>query len=90
MKFSCNPTVTLYWSAVDDASGIDEYQWVLEAMSFSTEQYSVVASGSTSDNSVTVSTETCTNYRWTVRAVDNAGNTGSYAAPFQFFMSPPG
>ncbi len=90
MQFSCNPSVTLYWSTVDDASGIDEYQWVLEAMNFSTEQYSVVASGSTSDNSVNVSTETCTNYRWTVRAVDNAGNTGSYAAPFQFYMSPPG
>ena len=86
----CGRAVTLSWSAVDDASGIAEYQWVVEAMAFSTEQYSVVASGSTEGTSVSVSLEACTYYRWTVRAVDNAGNTGSYAPAFQFSLSEPG
>ena len=82
---NCNKQVGLDWSAVDDPSGIAEYQWVLEVMD-QTETFVPLSSGSTSDTSVTVNLNGCNYFRWSVRAKDGAGNTGPFA-PFNEFSN---
>ena len=74
----CGVSPTLVWNPVSDASGIDHYEWVLE---YSTDSitYGFFSSGSTAGASDVAPSAGCGYYRWRVRAVDGAGNPGSYS-----------
>jgi murein DD-endopeptidase MepM/ murein hydrolase activator NlpD len=78
---SCPTSVTLTWSQVNDPSGIARYEWQMERLNPSTGGYEYFAGGSTSARSVSVPLG-CGRYRWRVRAVDGAGNTGAFS-PWQ-------
>ncbi len=86
-EFLCSESVDLSWSAVDDPSGIDRYEWELEYSSDgSTGSYRLDSgrSGSADGTSVTISGFSCdaeTWYRWRVRAIDGAGNEGDFFNP---------
>jgi hypothetical protein len=71
----------LAWSAVSDPSGIDQYQ--LEAQRHSGDGVWHAVSGSPwnglSGTSRSISVECGWTYRWRVRAVDGAGNTGAWS-----------
>jgi len=78
---SCPSGVTLTWLQVNDPSGIARYEWELERFNPSSGGYEYYANGSTSGRSADVSLG-CGRYRWRVRAVDGAGNAGSFS-PWQ-------
>lgn len=80
----CSPTMNLSWDEVEDASGIDFYEWQLEIYTQSTGSFTPLASGDASGTSAAIQVDCKSAYRWRVRAVDNAGNVGSYSN-FQTF-----
>ena len=80
----CSPTINLSWNAVEDASGIDHYEWQLDIYSNSSGDFVSLSSGETSETSATVQDDCKSTYRWRVRAVDNAGNVGPYSAYQRF------
>jgi murein DD-endopeptidase MepM/ murein hydrolase activator NlpD len=85
--------VTLQWTAVTDASGIKQYTWTLDRMDLysggTPVPYTPFKSNSTDQLQRTTNVP-CGLYRWTVRAVDNAGNVGPPAAFGYFEAGPPG
>lgn len=90
-QLACQRQLNLVWSSVSDPSGIEEYQWVVQVLNPQNETFVTVASGSTEGTSVNVTlTAGCQYYRFTVRAVDGAGNVGPYAPYNEFSLSGPG
>jgi hypothetical protein len=78
----CPKRVTLRWDQVSDPSGIEEYRWVFQMFQPNQEAYTTIASGSTGGTSANVNISNGCNsesYRFTVRAVDGAGNVGPFA-----------
>ncbi len=86
VNLSCVSSTTVMWNAVSDASGIAQYQ--VEVQRHAGDNNWQAASGSPltgiGGTSTNVSTECGWTYRWRVRAVDGAGNTGSWSEWFQF------
>jgi hypothetical protein len=87
--FECTDSVALVWDEVDDPSGIDRYQWrVEEGGDELSGGYDFFRSGDATGRSVRLVEFICrdedTWYRWRVRAVDNAGNTGEYTRYYYF------
>jgi hypothetical protein len=87
---ACIPSLNLSWNAVQDASGIDFYEWQLEVSAQSSGSYTPLASGDVTGTSVTVQVDCKRAYRWRVRAVDNAGNVGAYSDFQNFSWAPSG
>jgi hypothetical protein len=86
VSLSCVSSTTIMWNAVSDPSGIDQYQ--VEVQRHAGDNNWQAASGSPltgiGGTSTSVSTECGWTYRWRVRAVDGAGNAGSWSEWFQF------
>lgn len=80
-ELACGETVTLAWDAVEDESGIAAYEWEVETSESGTEDtYTSAESGNSTETSAELTDLACgVWYRWRVRAVDAAGNTGDYA-----------
>jgi murein DD-endopeptidase MepM/ murein hydrolase activator NlpD len=80
VSLACASTATLGWSPVTDPSGIVHYEWALESSITGEDGIWFLAdSGQTSGTSVSSTISCGIWYRWRVRAVDGAGNTGPYA-----------
>jgi hypothetical protein len=84
--YACNQ-VTLHWTAVSDPSGIGGYEVNLQVYGHSSEQWErfgpyLIISETSMD--VTWWLSTGNSYRWSARAVDNAGNEGQ-ASPWRYF-----
>lgn len=89
--FDCNASVELSWSIPNDASDIDRYEWELDISTDGRDgAYSLTRNGDVEDPFVTLSSLKCpadtTWYRWRVRAVDGADNTGDFFAPEAHFQ----
>lgn len=84
----CVSSVMLRWEAVSDDSGIAEYQVVVQRHAGDNNWSGASGSpftgigGTQKENSVECGWE----YRWRVRAIDGAGNTGSWSGWFTFVI----
>lgn len=80
LTLSCRSSQTLTWLPVDDESGIDYYQ--VEAQTHSGDNNWSPIGGSpftVYDKTTNVPVDCGWYYRWRVRAVDGAGNVGSWS-----------
>jgi hypothetical protein len=79
---SCVSQAKLAWNAVSDPSGIDEYRVQVERHSGDNNWQPISGSPfrNLSSTSLNVSVECGWYFRWRVRAVDGAGNVGSFSS----------
>jgi hypothetical protein len=87
-SLTCAASVTMSWSAVSDPSGIAQYQ--VEAQRHSGDGVWHAVSGGPwtgiSGTSRSIGVECGWTYRWRVRAVDGAGNTGAWSGWSSFVV----
>lgn len=86
VSLSCTASTTLLWEAVSDPSGINQYQVDIQRHSGDLNWQSLSGSpfGGLAATQYSVSVECGWAYRWRVRAVDWAGNFGSWSEWFNF------
>lgn len=85
MQFACVASVLLKWSEATDESGIASYTLQVQRSSDNASWGSAPGSPWTSTSTQqSVAVECGWYYRWRVRAVDGAGNVGSYSAWWTF------
>jgi len=88
LTLSCRSSQNLAWLPVEDKSGIAEYQ--VEVQRHSGDNNWQAAPGgsiSVSDKTTSIPVECGWYYRWRVRAVDGAGNVGSWSGWWQFAIT---
>jgi hypothetical protein len=82
----CIPDTILRWNAVSDESGIDEYQ--VQVQRHPGDDNWAAAPGSPwtgiGGTELSLNVECGWTYRWRVRAVDGAGNTGPWSSWWSF------
>ncbi len=87
-SIACVASVALSWSTVDDPSGISSYNIQAERSPDQSSWSSAPGSPwSTGGTGQSIPVECGFYYRWRVRAVDSAGNTGTYS-PWSAFTVP--
>jgi hypothetical protein len=89
LTLGCAGSQNLVWLPVDDPSGIDEYQLQVQRHSGDgvwQEVSGSIFSGIT-DKQRSIPVECGWTYRWRVRAVDGAGNIGSWSAWWSFTIT---
>jgi hypothetical protein len=81
LSLSCRASQTLAWLPVSDPSGIAEYQVQVQRSTDHVTWSGAAGSPITglTDKTSTLDTECGWIYRWRVRAVDGAGNTGAWS-----------
>jgi hypothetical protein len=85
VSLSCRASQSMSWLPVSDASGILHYEVQVERHAGDGNWQPVSGSPfSVTDKSTSNSVECGWTYRWRVRAVDGAGNTGSWSGWFQY------
>ncbi|MBN2386674.1 MAG: hypothetical protein JXB85_06600 [Anaerolineales bacterium] len=80
----CVAQVTLTWSPVTDPSGISQYQVVLEAHSGDQQWQPVGTLTGLTGTSTSVNVQCGWYYRWSVLAIDGAGNAGPASGWVEF------
>jgi hypothetical protein len=81
---SCRATQSLTWAPVTDPSGITEYWVVLQYQVTASEWTKGESLGPFTSEQAQVGVDCGRFYRWAVRAVDGAGNTGPLSTWFYF------
>lgn len=88
LTIACKGSQNLAWLPVDDPSGIASYQVEVQRHSGDNNWQAVGGSPFTAGGkSVNVSVECGWYYRWRVRAMDGAGNVGSWSGWSQFTIT---
>ena len=88
LTLACRATQSLVWQPVSDPSGIARYEIQVQRHSGDINWKDVTGSiFSTSDKFMNLSVECGWYYRWRVRAVDGAGNVGSWSGWSQFSVT---
>lgn len=85
VNVSCRATQTIIWSPVSDPSGIDHYE--IQAQHHAGDNNWQTISGSpftAYDKTMELPIECGYTYRWRVRAIDGAGNTGKWSGWSEF------
>jgi hypothetical protein len=88
LTLSCRGSQNLAWLPVEDESGIAEYQ--VEVQRHSGDNNWQAAPGgsiSVADKTTSIPVECGWYYRWRVRALDGAGNLGSWSGWWQFAVT---
>ena len=85
----CKASQTLTWLPVSDPSGIREYQVRIERSFDNTNWSNISISPITglTDKTTTIAVECGWYYRWSVRAVDGAGNMSAWSGWFAFVVN---
>jgi hypothetical protein len=81
---NCVGSTTLMWNAVSDPSGIAEYQLQVQRHAGDFNWSTVSSPAGLGGTDTSVSVECGWYYRWRVRAVDGAGNTGPWSDWYTF------
>lgn len=88
LSIGCKASQSLAWLPVEDASGISEYQVQVQRHSGDNNWQSAPGGEiSVADKSTSVSVECGWYYRWRVRAMDGAGNLGSWSGWSSFTIT---
>jgi len=89
LTLSCRSQQNLVWLPVDDPSGIAEYQVEVQRHSGDNNWSNVNGSPFTDihDKQWTIPVDCAWYYRWRVRAVDGAGNTGNWSKYWNFAIT---
>jgi len=88
LNIACKSSQTLAWLPVDDPSGILKYEVVVKRHS-GDNNWQTAPDGQQvlTDKTTSISVECGWYYRWRVRAVDGAGNVGSWSGWSQFTIT---
>jgi hypothetical protein len=81
---SCIQQVPLIWNPVNDPSGISEYRVVLEGHGGDNQWQTVLTKNGLQSTSIDVPVQCGWYYRWSVQAVDGAGNVGPSSGWIEF------
>lgn len=84
--FDCTTSIRLEWAAVDDASGIAHYEWVVERNDDIDDEEDDVVTDITLETFVDAPVTCGQSYRWRVRAVDGLGNASDFSFDGLFFI----
>ena len=87
-SIGCKANQSLVWLPVNDMNGIDSYKVEVQKSSNGSSWSAAPGSPITvSTKSTSIAVECGYYYRWHVRAVDGAGNTGSYSSWSKFSIT---
>ena len=89
LSIACKTTQTLSWLPVTDPSGIREYQVKVERSSDNVHWNPISISPITGlpDKTTNIGVECGWYYRWSVRAIDGAGNMSAWSEWFDFVVN---